>query len=190
MYNLPIEKNVVLIRKYTDAQKRLVSYPQCKVFQFNGEYVAFRDIVGWKSKLFRDNSYNLDHVVAEWLKLHGVKKIYYYEHKTRNLFKLSLLSLSNALKRGEAYKEKLHNHTQIFVPRFLWGVNPPEKNEVLVASRKWIKAEVDCSWLAETFNRLEKREPNIYINPEVRQRLKEIWREKYAQENPITKTNS
>jgi len=177
---LPIEKNVVLVRKYTDAYKQFVSYPQCKVFFFNDEFIAFRDIYRHKSQLFRDDSWNLDHLAFDWLKLHGVKKIYYFERKNRKLFKITIKRIENALERKEAYKEKLHNHTQYFIPRYLWSTNPAEKNEVLVASRKWIKSEIDVGWMANTFDKLEKREPSTYINLEVKQRLAKVFREKYA----------
>jgi len=177
---LPIERNVILVRTYTDAQKRLVSYPQCKVFSFNDEFIAFRDIYRHKSQLFRDDSWNLDHLVFDWLKLHGVKKIYYFERKTKKLFKITIKRIENALKRKEAYKEKLHNHTQYFIPRYLWSTNPPEKNEVLVIARKWIKAEISVGWMGDTFDRLEKREPSTYINPKIKQRLAKEFREKYA----------
>jgi hypothetical protein len=177
---LPIERNVVLVRKYQTANKQLVSYPQCKVLQINGEFVAFRDIYGNKSRLFRDNSWNVDHIIFEWLKLYGVKKIYYYECKNKRLFRITVQIIENALKRKDTYQEKLNNHTQIFIPRFLWKTNPSEKNEVLIASRRWIKDEVDVALMGDTFDRLEKREAEVYINYDVKKKLAEMWRAKYA----------
>lgn len=179
--HLPIEKPVVLIRKYTNADRQLVSYSQCKVIEVNGEWVAFRDIYPNKSQLFRDKTWNLDHLVYEWLKIHGVEKIYYFDHKTGKLFKTTLTKIKNSLKRNEAYKEKLNNHTQYFLPRFLFSeVYGETKNQILKEARRWIKSEVDVSWMGNTFDKLEEREPSIFINYEVKKRLMEIWRNKYA----------
>lgn len=176
-----IEKPVVLVRKYRNAQGKLVSFPQCKIVEAAGEFVAFRDIWGNKSQLFRDRAWNLDHVVFDWLKKYGIKKLYCCERKTNKLYRISLLSLDNALKRREAYQEKLNNHTQIFIPKFLFTINPPEAAEVLRASRRWLTDEIDVSWGANTFGRLEASQyEDQYVAPQAKAALAEIWRKNYA----------
>jgi len=139
---------------------------------------AFRDIYGNKSRLFRDDSWNLDHLVFDWLEIHGVEKIYYYEKKSGNLFRITTGEIRRAIKREEAYTEKLNNHTQIFLPRYLWATNPKEKKDVLDASRRWVKEEVDVGWMQTTFDRIREKENRFYISPEVKMRLKEIWERK------------
>lgn len=175
--NCQIEKPVVLVRKYRNAQGKLVSFPQCKIVEAAGEFVAFRDIWGNKSQLFRDRAWNLDHVVFDWLQKYGVKKLYYREQKAGKLYRISLQSLANALKRKEAYQEKLNNHTQIFIPKFLFAINPPETDEVIRASRRWITDEIDVSWGANTFGRLEaKQYGDSYVSPQAKTALAEIWK--------------
>ena len=173
-----IEKNIVLVRKYKTTEDKLVTYPQCKVFFYDGQYIAFRDIYPNKSQLFRDKTWNMDHVVFDWLRIHGIKDVYYYDCKRKRLFKTTIKKIENGLKREEVYKEKLNNHTQYFVPNYLFSI--VINDDLLITSRKWIKSEIDVSWMSNTFDKLEKREPDIYINPDARRKLAEIWRSKFG----------
>src|SRR3990167_3045473 len=170
MNKIIIEKPVVLVRKYTDCQGQLASFPQCKVCSIDDDdnWFAFRDIYRHKSQLFRDDTWNMDHLVFDWLRIHKVEKIYYFERKSGKLYKITLTRIQNSLFRpNETYKEKLNNHTQYFIPRYLWQVNPPEKEKVLSASRKWIKNEIDVSWMETTYPRLD----NFYIPYETKLKL-------------------
>ncbi len=165
---------VVLVRKYTDSYGKLVTYPQCKIFKLDN-FVAFRDIWQNKSRLFRDDAWNIDHIILDWLKEFNVEDIYYYERKTKILYHITLRRIHNALKMGFAYKEKLNNHTQYFIPKTLWTTNPKEKFEVLKKSNKWIKTEVDCSWKEDTFNKLEDKAPEYSSYVDTWTKLKELY---------------
>lgn len=116
-----LEKPVVLVRRYKNPQGRLVSYPQCKVVQIEGKWAAYRDVYPNKSELFRDRAWNIDHIVLNWLKKHGVNDVFYYDHKNNEAKHITVRRIDNALRCGRAKQEKLNNHTQIFVPRYLWS---------------------------------------------------------------------
>lgn len=151
--SLPIEHPVVLIRKYRSVGGWLKSFPQCKVVNVNGEWVAYRDIYRNKSQMFRDNSWNIDHVVLDWLEKHGVDKIYYNDTTHKNLYQTTIKRVQNALDRGDAKKEQLNSHTQVFVLRQLFSLSSgEEESNTLRAGKTWVSREYEID-VARTENK-------------------------------------
>ena len=114
----------------------------------------FRDVYKNKSELYRDNTWNVDHKVFDFLVENGVEDIFYCvervwvklgnSHKSgRIVYKITVSKIKKLLEKGQAYEEKLNNHTQIFIPKQAWFCEPPESHEVKKIGRRWINNEID-----------------------------------------------
>lgn len=182
---MPDLKPIVLIRRYKNAQGRLVKFPQCKIVDVDNEMVCYRDIFPNRSQLFRDNSWNIDHKALDFLKENGVEKIYYFEIKSNAVYKITVKKIENALERGDARKEQLNHHTQVFIPKYLWSPCPEEEKEVINAGKRWV---YDVHVLGESGNSSTeiKRVSDVHIvedwsiPADTKYKLRAIFKAKYA----------
>lgn len=134
-----------LKRGYTNSQGKFTSYLQGKVIFYDGEFIYYRDINRNASQLYRDNSWNMDHLIYRYLKENEIENIYYFEKKTNTLYKTTIRKVENSIGRDEAYKEKLNNHTQYFLPRGIFTRDNPEDGDIKRLSNKWISRVVDVA---------------------------------------------
>ncbi len=114
----------VIYRIYTtsEGKKRFL---QGKVFRPK-DYdfdIFYRDVYPkrstlWKTKFQKpeSESLNIDHLVFEWLLKEGIKEIHYYILTKFKLLKIETEKVERHLKLGNVIKERLNNHTQLFIP--------------------------------------------------------------------------
>lgn len=129
-----------LVRGYTNHLGKFKYYHQGKVFPLNEKDVYYRDVKKWKARMFRDDTWNMDHMTYKWLK-GKVKTVYYYWKDKKTMYKTTMRKIDNAIGNGVAHFEKLNNHTQLFIPIDLFVQDPNETNKVLALAKPHITQE-------------------------------------------------
>jgi hypothetical protein len=151
----------VIFRIYTTLEGKK-KFLQGKVFKPNGyDYeIFYRDIYPKRSTLWKSRyekpeseSYNIDHLVFEWLLKEGIKEIHYYIIPKRKLLRIKTEKVDRHLKLGNVKQEKLNNHTQLFIPVNLFSKSSRDY------SVPWIKSEININDL------LKEKEEELFSGP-------------------------
>ena|SRR3990167_1003502 len=165
-----------LERGYTNADGKYKKYLQGKVFEVEGQTVYYRDISPNRSEMYgayQFRSWNIDHMVYEWLREQGIEKMYYFEKKSGQLYRTTVRKVENAIGRGEAVKDKQNNHTQYFLPRHIFDQELKEEFEIKTEAGKYIRRVVN---VADSMDR--KVEINYAVKRELSKMYKQVLQER------------
>lgn len=128
------------LKRYYKLNGKTKCYLQGKVFIPTGyDYpIYYRDVYRNKSRLWMDDgAFNIDHRVFDHLKERGIPEIHYFDKDQGKLYVTTTKKVENALERGDGRKERLHGHTQIFPPKYVW-----EEREKDYSSQRFIRREI------------------------------------------------
>ena len=176
----------VIYRIYTGPEGKREKHLQGKVFRPKGYDfdIYYRDIFPKRSTLWKtryekpeSESYNIDHMVLEFLQKHGVQEIHYYIKPKFKLLTVSMKKVDRHIRTGNIKKEMLNNHTQYFIPENLFTWN---KRGYAVP---WITAQVSINDLLKVKN--EEIEQTA-VPEAVRYQVYKMWQQEEIRKAQVT----
>ncbi len=168
--------NCVIYRIYTTPEGKK-KFLQGKIFKPKRyDYsIYYRDIYPKRSTLWKtryekpeSESFNIDHLVYDYLRKEQIKEIHYYVIPKKRLYRIEIDKIERHIKRGNVKHEMLNNHTQYFIPTDLFHHSNRDY------SVPWITAEVSINDLLREKN--EELADTKLISTDVRLKLAEAWK--------------
>ncbi len=146
--------------------------------------IYYRDIYPKRSTLWKtryekpeSESYNIDHLVLDWLIKQGIREIHYYILPKKRLLRIEIEKIERHIKLGNITKEMLNNHTQYFIPERLFTRSNRDY------SVPWISAEISINDL------LKEKDNELYnsqlIPDHVRAKLSQTWKDILANKKSV-----
>jgi hypothetical protein len=138
---------IVIYRIY-HTPEGIKRFLQGKVFIPEGyeHHIYYRDVYPKRSTLWKtryekpeSESYNIDHLVLDWLIKKDIKEIHYFIVPKRQLLRITIDKVERHIKLGNIKKETLNNHTQFFIPKDLFTKS---KRDYKVP---WINSEISIN---------------------------------------------
>lgn len=171
--------NTVIKRIYTTTEGKRECFLQGKIFRPRGYSfdIYYRDVYPQRSTLYKtryarpeSESYNLDHLVWEFLRKSEVKEIHYYLFTKAKLMAVEVERVERHIKLGNVTEEKLNNHTQLFIPKRLFT----EKRRDYTVP--WITQETNINDLLKE----KEEERGAFIPYEVKLKLVAMMKSKVS----------
>lgn len=182
--------NCVIYRIYSTPEGKK-KFLQGKIFKpkaYNFS-IYYRDIYPKRSTLWKtryekseSESFNIDHLVYDYLHKEQIKEIHYYILPKKRLYRVELDKVERHIKLGNVKLEMLNNHTQYFIPTDLFYQSNRDY------TTPWITSEVSINDLLK--EKQEELEKDEVIPTEVRLKLATLWRETVKQDTQLSIFNS